>query len=238
MAIPKIIHYVWMGNNPKSKDIQRCMRSWERHLQGYKIIEWNENNFDIEKNAFVKAAYEQKKWAFVSDYVRMDAIYRYGGIYLDTDVLVLDNLESFLDHRAFVGFETPTKPFTAVFGAEPKHPLMQDMLTYYDKTEFEYDKNNPLEKVNTTIVGDLLIEKYGLDVNNEMQKIREEIQVYPDYILCNPSLHSSAIHIFTSTWRDDWNSASISAAKFLKLRLTTKKRAEIYKRIIELKHKL
>ena len=100
MTIPKIIHYVWVGGNPKSKDIQRCMKTWKKHLKDYEIIEWNENNFDINSNKFVKQAYEAKKWAYVSDYIRAYAIYNYGGIYLDTDVIVLDNLEELLENRA------------------------------------------------------------------------------------------------------------------------------------------
>ena len=102
MSIPKKIHYVWVGGNPKSKDIQRCMRTWKEHLKDYEIIEWNEDNFDIESNRFVKEAYQAKKWAYVSDYIRAYAIYNYGGIYLDTDVLVLDNLEELLENKAFV----------------------------------------------------------------------------------------------------------------------------------------
>ncbi len=237
MAIPKIIHYVWMGRNPKNKDIKRCMKTWEKHLKDYKIIEWNEDNFDINSNKFVKQAYEQGKWAFVSDYVRMYAIYKYGGIYLDTDVLVLDNLEQFLDNRAFVGFENINFPFTATFGAEVGHPFIKDMLDYYDTVDFEYDKNNQLDKVNTHLVGNLLLEKYGCVANNELQRIKEDIQVYPDDILCNPSKKSSTIHIFTSTWRDGYGSFVISIVKFLRLRLTTKGRAELYSKFINVIHR-
>ena len=99
--IPKIIHYVWVGNNPKPKDIKKCMKTWKKHLKDYKIIEWNESNFDISSHPFVKKAYEAKKWAYVSDYIRMYAIYNYGGIYLDTDVLVLENFDKFLNNKVF-----------------------------------------------------------------------------------------------------------------------------------------
>ena len=131
--IPKIIHYIWVGGKEKPVDIKRCMATWKKHLEGYKVIEWNESNFDIEQHPFVKAAYEAKKWAYVSDYIRAYAIYNYGGIYLDTDILLLDNFDDFLNHRAFVGFENPNYPFTAAFGAEKGHPLVKDMLDYYDE---------------------------------------------------------------------------------------------------------
>lgn len=238
MAIPKIIHYVWMGKAPKNTDIKKCMKTWEKHLKDYQIIEWNEDNFDINSNRFVRQAYLQGKWAFVSDYVRMYALYNYGGIYLDTDVLVLDNLEYLLDDRAFVGFESINFPCTATIGAEKGHPFIKDMLDYYDTVDFEYDINDQLKKANTRLVGELLLEKYGFIANNKYQKLREDIKVYPDYILCNPSKQSSTIHIFTSTWRDGYGSVAISIAKYIRLRLTNKRRAEVYRKLIDFKHKL
>ena len=200
MAIPKIIHYVWVGNNEKPKDIKRCMKTWKKHLKDYEIIEWNENNFDINSNKFVKEAYEAQKWAYVSDYIRAYAIYNHGGIYLDTDVLVVDNLDSLLDNRAFVGYENPEYPFTAVFGAEKKHPFIKDMLDYYDNKFFEFDKNNQYDKVNTKTVSDILIEDYDCKIGNQEQMLREGIKVYRDDVLCNPSVNSKTIHIFTGTW--------------------------------------
>ena len=112
--IPKKIHYVWVGGKDKPKDIKKCMKTWLPHLKDYEIIEWNEKNFDINSHPFCKAAYEAKKWAYVSDYIRAYVIYNEGGIYLDTDVLILDNFDKFLNNRAFVGFENPKFPFTAV----------------------------------------------------------------------------------------------------------------------------
>ena len=155
--IPKIIHYCWFGSNEKSEKIKKCIESWKKYLPDYEIKEWNENNFDIDSHPFVKAAYKAKKWAYVSDYIRAYVIYKYGGIYLDTDILVLDNFDRFLNNRAFVGFENPQYPFTAVFGAEPGHPLVKDMIEYYDRLdEYKFD----FEKNNTISVSDLLIKKY------------------------------------------------------------------------------
>ena len=177
--IPKIIHYIWVGGKEKPADIKRCMATWKKHLEGYKVIEWNESNFDIEQHPFVKAAYEAKKWAYVSDYIRAYAIYNYGGIYLDTDILLLDKFDDFLNHRAFVGFENPNYPFTAAFGAEKGHPLVKDMLDYYDELDtYHFDfKNN-----NTISVSDILINKYGCKVGNMYQVLKEGIAVYPDTI--------------------------------------------------------
>ena len=227
--IPKIIHYIWVGGKEKPADIKRCMATWKKHLEGYKVIEWNESNFDIEQNPFVKAAYEAKKWAYVSDYIRAYAIYNYGGIYLDTDILLLDNFDDFLNHRAFVGFENPNYPFTAAFGAEKGHPLVKDMLDYYDELDtYHFDfKNN-----NTISVSDILINKYGCKVGNMYQVLKEGIAVYPDTILCNPSEKSVSIHVFTGTWLDEKKAIARKINTFLKLRITNRKRAALFRKYI------
>lgn len=228
MAIPKIIHYVWVGGQAKPKNIRLCMKTWAKHLQDYQIIEWNETNFDIHSNQFVQQAYEQKKWAYVSDYIRAYAIYHYGGIYLDTDVVVLDDLKQFLDNKAFVGFENPQYPFTAVFGAEKKHPFVEDMLHYYDHIDFEYDHSNEMAKVNTKSVSDILIQKYGCQVNNQEQFLQTGIHVYPDDILCNPSLQSSTVHIFTGTWMEQKSEWKKKLVTFLKVRISNRLSLRFY----------
>ena len=91
--IPKIIHYCWFGKNEKPDIVIKCIDSWKKILNEYEIIEWNEKNFKIDSNKFVKQAYDSKKFAFVSDYVRVYALYNYGGIYLDTDVEVFKSLD-------------------------------------------------------------------------------------------------------------------------------------------------
>lgn len=228
MAIPKKIHYIWVGRNPKSKDIQRCMKTWEKHLKDYEIIEWNETNFDINSNKFVKEAYEAKKWAYVSDYIRAYAIYNYGGIYLDTDVLVLDDLKELLDNRAFVGYENPDYPFTAVFGAEKKHPFVKKILDYYDGISFEFDINDQYKVVNTKTVSDILIEDYNCQLGNKEQLLEDGIKVYKDTILCNPSEKSKTIHIFTGTWLEGKSNLVKNINRFIKLRLTSRSRLKLY----------
>ena len=84
--IPKKIHYFWIGGNPKPESVLYCIDSWKKYCPDYEIIEWNESNYDFTKNEYMRQAYEAKKWAFVTDYARLDVIYKYGGIYLDTDV--------------------------------------------------------------------------------------------------------------------------------------------------------
>ena len=229
--IPKIIHYVWVGGNPKPKNIQRCMKTWTKHLQDYQIIEWNEQNFDIHENKYVEQAYQAKKWAFVSDYIRAKAVYEMGGIYMDTDVLVLDNLHDLLGNSAFVGFENKENPFTAVFGAEKGHPLIKDMLSYYDDRDFTFDKQDQLAGVNTVSVSDILKNKYNAQPNNKEQQLQEGIHVYPDGVLCNPSAQSKTIHVFTGTWMEGAKPLKRKIVTALKVRIKTKKEAALYAKI-------
>lgn len=227
--IPKKIHYVWVGGKDKPADIRRCMATWEKHLQGYEIIEWNEQNFDMEAHPFIKAAYAAKKWAYVSDYIRAKVIYEQGGIYLDTDVLVLDDFDGFLEHRAFVGFENPDHPFTAVFGAEPGHPFIKKMLDYYDGLDsysFDFKSNN------TISVSDILIREYHCTKNNRYQLLEEGIAVYPDTVLCNPAGDSVSVHVFTGTWLEEKKPLARKINAFLKLRIKTQKQAGLFRKYI------
>ena len=89
MSIPKIIHYCWVGGKPKPQSVLYCIESWKRCCPDYEIREWNESNYDFTKNEYMRQAYEAKKWGFVPDYARLDIVYEYGGIYLDTDVEML-----------------------------------------------------------------------------------------------------------------------------------------------------
>lgn len=118
--IPKIIHYCWFGGNNKPKSVRTCIDSWKLHCPDYEIIEWNESNFDINSNLYTKQAYDSKKWAFVTDFVRLKVLYDNGGIYMDTDIEVLKPLDIFLYHEAFSGFEWVDRIPTGIIGAK-KH---------------------------------------------------------------------------------------------------------------------
>ena len=103
--IPKIIHYCWFGGKPLPELAQKCIASWKKYCPDYEIKEWNESNFNLNSCDYVREAYEAKKWAFITDYVRLYAMVTEGGIYMDTDVEVIKPLDPFLKHKAFSGFE-------------------------------------------------------------------------------------------------------------------------------------
>lgn len=196
--IPKIIHYIWVGGKEKPDDVKKCIETWKKHCPDYEIKEWNENNFDIHSHPFVEAAYKAKKWAFVSDYIRAYAIYNEGGIYMDTDVLVLKPLDKLLENKAFVGYEDKELPFTATFGAEPKHPFVKKIMESYDNKRKTF---NP-EDANTIQVKKILMEEYGCKLGNKEQNLNDGLHVYKSKILCQPSMKSTTIHVFSGSWID------------------------------------
>ena len=134
--IPKIIHYCWFGGKALSEDAKRYIESWHKFCPDYLIIEWNETNFNVSDVPYVKEAYDKKKWAFVSDYVRLYALKNYGGIYLDTDVEVIKSLNPLLKNRAFIGAESKYSVCTAVIGAEKNAKFIDELIRLYENIHF------------------------------------------------------------------------------------------------------
>jgi len=196
--IPKKIHYCWFGNKPKSNLIEFCIQSWNIFLPDYQIIEWNESNFNLEINSYVNQAYLNKKWAFVSDYVRAYALYHHGGIYLDTDVEIKQNLDSFLIHGAFSGFERIGFPFTALWGSEKGHYWPKKVLEFYNQ------KNSFEQITNTTIVSKILIDEFKVNPNkDEFQELGFNIAIYPSTHFCIDLAPNFASHHFLGSWEDE-----------------------------------
>lgn len=130
--IPKTIHYCWFGKGEKSSLIKRCIESWKTYCPDYKIIEWNEENFDINSNPFTKRMYEDKKWAFVSDYVRFFVLEKEGGFYLDTDVELFKSLNELLNNEIVLSEEKEGILNTCAFGSEISNPYMRACLKSYN----------------------------------------------------------------------------------------------------------
>ena len=137
-SIPKIIHYCWFGKGKKSKLIKKCINSWKKMCPDYKIIEWNEENIDISMSIYTKEAYDEKKWAFVTDYLRLYIIYNQGGIYLDTDVELIRNLDDLLEFDSFFSLERDNYIATGLgFGAKKGNEYVKKMLDDYDGIHFK-----------------------------------------------------------------------------------------------------
>lgn len=206
--IPKIIHYCWFGRGQKSELILKCIESWKKYCPDYEIIEWNEDNLDVNATLYTKQAYENKKWAFVSDYARLYALYTMGGIYFDTDVEVLKPMDEFLNEDSFTGFEVKDSPITAVMGAHSKNPIIKSLLDYYDTAEFVKEDGTLNMLTNTHIITKDFIEK-GVRLNGKKQVV-DGMTIYPQIVFCpnnfsrifnKPSKKSYTIHHFDQSWK-------------------------------------
>ncbi|WP_246098449.1 glycosyltransferase family 32 protein [Saccharibacillus brassicae] len=180
--IPKIIHYCWFGRSELPELAVKCIESWKLHLPDYEIVRWDEDSFDIESNLFVRQAYASKKYAFVSDYVRLHALYTQGGIYMDTDVQVLKTLDPFLKHEAFSGFETLRTIPTAVIGAQAGSPVIRDFLSYYENRAFIKPDGNMDITTNVKIITEYCVSR-GFVPDNRYQ-VFEGFALYPKDVFC------------------------------------------------------
>lgn len=207
--IPKIIHYCWFGKTDKPKIIEDCMKSW-KILTDYEIIEWTEEKIEKLDNPFVTQAFKEKKWAFVSDYIRLKALYEYGGIYLDTDVEITKSFNEFLDHDMFVGFITDCSIGTAVIGAKPNHPYIKDLFNSYNNIKWNSDNttftlkeypNVKLKNNNDLFTLYFLNNLDYLKLNNKTQKF-ETITIYPkEYFEMQPYFGKKySIHRSIGSW--------------------------------------
>ena len=176
--IPKIIHYCWFGRGEKPKKIQECINSWYQHLPDYQIIEWNEDNFDVNALQYTKDAYEAKKYAFVSDVARVKALYEMGGIYLDTDVVVFKSFDEILNNKCVLGFESENYVATSFMASEPKYSLMKEFYDLYTDIKFYDENGNIVSGTNVSKLTDMLLNK-GLKRNNRFQTIENDIVIYP-----------------------------------------------------------
>lgn len=132
--IPKIIHYCWFGGNPLPKTALKCIESWKKFLPDFEIKEWNEQNFDVMMNDYTRFCYENRRWAFLSDYARLWVVEQEGGIYFDVDVEVVKHPGELMDEKAFFGFEYPNYINTGIgFGAEAHHPALHEMMRIYEE---------------------------------------------------------------------------------------------------------
>ena len=207
--IPKKIHYCWFGTKELPAEAKRCIDSWKKYCPDYEIIEWNEQNYDLNKNSYVKYTYENKKYAFLTDYVRLDIIYNEGGIYLDTDVELIKNLDDLLVNKGYIGMEQIGTINTGQgFGAEKKHPFIQKNKKFYEDYDF-LDKNGKFKKIICVPITTEILKERGLKNENSIQEVYD-MKVYPVEYFCpkvigtnkiNITENTYSIHHFESSWK-------------------------------------
>lgn len=220
MEIPKVIHYCWFGRGPKPKLAERCIASWRKFLPDYKIIEWNEDNFDVNAMAYTKEAYEAKKYAFVSDVARLKILYEHGGVYFDTDVEVIRPLDDILARGAFMGLEQDPIPPTSGgivnpglgLAVAPGLGLVKNILETYQKQHFlKPDGSYNLKTIVQYTTEELL--SRGLHPSSGIMEI-DGLFIYPTEYF-NPkgkgtkakiTKNTRTIHHFAGSWHSlrDW----------------------------------
>lgn len=210
--IPKKIHYCWFGKKEKPKYIRKCIDSWK--ILGYEIYEWNEDNYDLNKHPYVKCNYLEKKWAFVSDYVRLDVLYKYGGIYLDTDVKFIKKLpDDYLNVDFLLGFQFECILGTHIIGAKKESRVLKLILDEYNVIS----KNQIF--TNNMLFNEFFLEKVpSFKLNGKTQTIifdNEKIIVYAKHYFSCPIFFKEgyAFHLLDNSWR---NKKYIKLKKVLK----------------------
>lgn len=207
--IPKKIHYCWFGGNPLPKSALKCINSWKKFFPDYEIIEWNTDNYDVNKAVYTKQAYQAKKYAFVSDYARFDILYNEGGIYFDTDVEVIKPFDDILKNGAFMGCEIDgdlINPGLGI-GAEKGMDFYKKILDYYNKIEF-LNKDGSINTETIVLKTTRLLKEQGLKSIFGIQKI-DGITIYPKEYFnplnsntgeLNKTENTHSIHWYSMTW--------------------------------------
>lgn len=210
--IPKIIHYVWLGGGEPSDTIKMCIESWHKLLPDYEIMRWDELTYNLSQAPrFVTECYHAKKWAFASDYIRLWVLNQYGGIYLDTDVEVRKSLDAFLENRFFIGTQTffvennrrqkelKTNLSIGVIGSEPRHPYLEDCLSFYDKVSILQKDGT----INTTVSNYKMAEllsAYGYENQDTRQHLKEGIELFPTTYFGDRLSPSFSADCYTYHW--------------------------------------
>ena len=208
--IPKVIHYCWFGKAPLSELAMRCIASWKQYCPDYKIVEWNEENFDVNTNIYVKEAYDERGWAFVSDYVRLYVLFNYGGVYLDTDVELLKSLDSLLTNKGVLGFEAEKRIQTGVMASVIGNSIFKEFLDDYRNINFKKSDGSCDLTSNVARVTNIC-KKHGFLLNNTLQEV-DDLILLPIEYLCpknwetlevNITENTLCIHHFDGSWLED-----------------------------------
>jgi len=214
MKIPKVIHYTWFSGEPIPDNLLACMDSWKRFCPDFEIVEWNSQNYDLTVNPYVREAIESKRWGFAGDYVRLDVIYRFGGVYLDLDVELVRSIDELLYNSAYCGYETSKNiNFGSGFGAVKRHPLIKTLRDAYDELHF-IKEDGTLDLTPSPVHQSRALDQYGLRRNGEFQIIRD-MAIYPKEYFAPKSLYTGriltgpntySIHHFAGSWlsEEEW----------------------------------
>lgn len=206
--IPKKIHYCWFGRNEMSDLNKMCIESWHKYCPDYEIVRWDEDNYDYTKNRYMKEAYESKKWGFVPDYARMDIIYNEGGIYLDTDVELIKNIDDFLYQDAFCAVDSSYLVSLGLgFGAQKESKFLKDLMNIYNHINF-INEDNSYNNIPAPTLQKDFFEHMGYKSNGNYE-IVDNVTFLPAQVFAgynhkvgqyDISTHTYGLHHYEGTW--------------------------------------
>lgn len=206
--IPKIIHYMWLGGKEMPDKLKRCIDSWYKYCPDYEIMRWDETNYDVHKNKFVADAYDNGRFGFVPDYARLELLYTYGGIYMDTDVELLRNIDELLHQEAFCGVEKwQVLNFGACSGAVKGHKSLEPFLENWEKREL-LRRDGSIDNISSGQIDTNVALKFGYKIDGTSQNVNG-MNIY-SYDYFNPydymsgridkTMNTFSIHHFNNGW--------------------------------------
>lgn len=214
--IPKVIHYCWFGNNSIPKEYLKYIESWRKFLPGYEIKEWNESNFDVNSIPFTREAYYVGKYAYVSDYARLKILYEYGGVYFDTDVEVVRNMDDLMANGAWMAIEKHSNTPDADdmvnpglgFAVEPHNPIIREIMMFYENTHYIFPDGHYVQ-IPIVPITSRVLKKYGLRPHCSEPYKCGDINIYPWDYFCPMEYLSNkleltentyTVHHYSATW--------------------------------------
>ena len=209
--IPKIIHYCWFGGKEMPELAVKCIESWKKFLPEYELRLWNEDTFDLDMYPYAREAYDNRKFAFVTDVVRLWALEKFGGVYMDTDVEIIRPLGDLMELPAFTGYEASlyTAPITGLMASAPHGIWVRELLAYYDNRHF-IQPDGTLDLTTNTITITRIMQEGGFVNDGKYSVYKNDVHVFPvDYFCPRTSTHilkitpnTYCIHHFAGSWRE------------------------------------
>lgn len=220
--IPKLIHYCWLSEDPYPKSIKEYIDNWKILMPDYRFILWDKKQFDLDSSIWVRQAYDNKKYAFAADYIRLYALYNYGGIYLDTDVEVLKRFDDLLNLPYFIGLDSQSKLEAAIIGSEAKSDWILDCLRYYNDRQFvSENKKFDMTPLPGIMEKEISRTKKIISVNTNYINNYNVLNVFPFDFFCSKrhdngcvviSENTYTIHHFAMSWKSN-NSKRLTMIK-------------------------
>ena len=200
----KSIHYCWFGRKEKPNPVLKCIESWRKFFPDFEIKEWNEDNFDIDCNKYVKQAYDSKMYAFVSDYARFWVLFNFGGLYFDTDVEAIRPFDALLDDAAFAGLETKeyVAPGLVIWCKNKGNTIIKDMLNNYSDLEF-INSDGTFNTLTVCVYFTEILKRYGFAKGN-VKQICGDFTIYPIEYFCPYNDLTGALNITSNTYTIHW----------------------------------